>query len=370
MAYKQLQFLAYVLDTAPHARGPGSSFYPGLDEPHGDSRHDIAARCALMARAIDTAAAAPNLGAADTLKIFMVPELAFRGANGAYDGDGVRRVVAALAALVAGERWADWLFVFGSIVGWRPAPEGSADPRGQAGHFTLVQRGGPAHAGAAGGRLVARETRCHIDFISKARLALRQPPAPVRPGLLLRENLRHTGLDSAGTWSDYDGAGVFTSDGFRFGLQAFGEPDGAPLLAPGWSGRRGQVEVQVQLAPSCGMRLGADLLALAADGYGFYNDGAGRGATVLRRGALSTPPCLCLAVDGAALAVEGAGLVDAAALYCAGYPPFAGAGQGVRPLAGRPDPGSAAGAVVVYDSLPAPGLASAAPAIRELAVSV
>jgi len=51
MAYTNVQFIGYVLDTAPQTNPDGSQTYLGLSNP----QLDIEARCDLMLRAMQTA---------------------------------------------------------------------------------------------------------------------------------------------------------------------------------------------------------------------------------------------------------------------------------------------------------------------------
>ena len=51
MAYNNVRFMGYVIDTAPELNPDGSKIYLGLDNP----QLDIEARCDLMLRAMEAA---------------------------------------------------------------------------------------------------------------------------------------------------------------------------------------------------------------------------------------------------------------------------------------------------------------------------
>jgi len=103
--YKNVQFIALNIR-------PGGKYM-------GDADHDkdIKARCDAMKEAIGLAfgKAAP---AADTLKLFMAPEFYFRGPEGAYPVEKIGEIVPQLREDTDHIKYADWLFVFGSAIGY------------------------------------------------------------------------------------------------------------------------------------------------------------------------------------------------------------------------------------------------------------
>ena len=102
-----------VVGTQQHYLRTGT--YTGL--PNASA--DIQARCAYVQAAIQTAR---NLFIANDnanhLKVFMTPEFLFRGAAGAYSFEKRDELIRRLYNLVANPIYADWLFVFGSILSW------------------------------------------------------------------------------------------------------------------------------------------------------------------------------------------------------------------------------------------------------------
>lgn len=361
-AYAKIQFIAYVLNTLPlpaAADPPANPRYPGLD----DAQADIAARCALVGRAIQAAADAKSIGSKDTLKIFMIPEFALRGTLGAYDMDGVGSAVAGLKALVTDKRFADWVFVFGSIVG-SSLPEDEDDPKVDVYNFTLVQRGG-ANPGDGDSHVVMKEFKSSIDFIQDATVPPAEDPdfqvVPglplVPPGMLLDSAVRYmeagaVGMGRENQLANYDGAGIFDCAGLRFGIEiCLDHAEGRLVESPQIPG---DTAVQVQLVPSCGMRIVDDALVPDAGAWAFGCDGAGMGATVKQTKASSAAPrsqVIAVGADDLAVPVgANPAVVPVDRLFAGGLPAYLGAGQGVR----APGAGSAAGNVVVYDPVPVP----------------
>lgn len=87
----------------------------------GDAKDedDIKKRVAIMIDAIRTAAARTEIDAsAEVLKLFMAPEFFFRGADGGYDVANLDSIMPELREEVGKFEYADWLFVFGTAVGY------------------------------------------------------------------------------------------------------------------------------------------------------------------------------------------------------------------------------------------------------------
>lgn len=328
MAFTEVQFIGYVLDTAPRINPDGSRTYLGL----ADAAMDIDARCALMLRAMQTArdALPPEpAGGPDgqTLKVFMAPEFFFRGATGAYEMDDVQRVVAALRSLGSQPQWADWVFVFGTIVGKSSsapsfAPYGT-DPQAawEIYNFSLVLEGGalPSDDGAV--RVVMKELMSGIDFIASnagvgqlllgqvEHLSSAQPGGPGREQQLL----------------NYDGAGIFELAGITWGLEICLDHHGQVQRLQRSPQQPGEKLVQLQLVPSCGMTLQPLSVIAQPDGYVFNCDGGGVAShsDLAQWGPPlnSLPLASSTAVDNAPIALgaqPSTQQVDIAALYAAG----------------------------------------------------
>jgi hypothetical protein len=103
--YKKVQFHAFVIR-------PGGAYM-------GDPDHDvdITARCDAMIEAMEKAEAQSNR-TADILKIFMAPEFYFRGTEGAYPVEKIETIVPKLRVESDKIKYADWMFVFGTAIGY------------------------------------------------------------------------------------------------------------------------------------------------------------------------------------------------------------------------------------------------------------
>jgi hypothetical protein len=357
-AYAKTQFIAYALNTLPIpavSNPPANPFYPGLPDP----RADIAARCALIKRAIVTASQAPNLGGKDTLKIFMISEFALRGVTGAYDMDSVERAVDDLKTLVTDDQFADWVFVFGSVVGYSHSADNN-DPLLEVYNFSLVQRGG-ANRTPADTYIVMKEFKSSIDFIKDETATPANPPDDfqinrklplVPPDMLLDKVVRYmdagaVGMGRENQLANFDGRGIFDCAGIRFGIEICLDHLGQRII--GSPEIPGDLQVQVQLVPSCGMSLKNYALINNASAYAFNCDGAGMGASVSQPLGRAMPalPCVVIPVDASDVSTPP---VSVTTLYAGGLPEYASAGQGVR----VPGPGSEAGNVVAYNAVATP----------------
>ncbi len=111
--YRRAQMIGFNIRPGTKKAGLGSTTYRGKM----NDAADIAARCEAMKRAIRAAAASAALEPAeDVLKVFMAPEFYFRGENGAYPVERVNEILANLRKETDQFVYADWLFVFGSII--------------------------------------------------------------------------------------------------------------------------------------------------------------------------------------------------------------------------------------------------------------
>jgi hypothetical protein len=365
MSYKNIQFFAYVLNTG-FGTNNGANVYLGLDDPAAD----IKARCALMQRAMDTARQSGAAGQ-DTLKVFMAPEFFFRGITGAYEmshavgnanpGPDAVSVVSALQQLASDPKWADWLFVFGSIVG-KSAPE-ALNGKQEAYNVVLVQAGGQANAGERGARAVLKEWKSNIDFIKRPAVA----PANVPAGMLYDDMVEYMSPAAASWYAEndrlngvvgsdtqqypYDGGGIFPSCGVTFGLEVCldhlqGRLSGAQLP--------GEPQIQVQLVPSCGMDVQGGNLVIGQNGLVFGCDGLGRGASAYQVAGNALVPIKSsvTALDASDLPADDGG---AAVAISSLFPVGAATGRwGVRPPLNKADAGAAAGAIVAYDPVTVP----------------
>ncbi len=118
LVYSKAQLIS--LNIKPGTKNGGADY---LGENLDDD--DKATRIAVMKQAIQTAKTNADL-AEDTLKVFMAPEFYFRGAHGGYPMVGNQKNDPGLAPGILKELrketdkpdYADWLFVFGTIIGY------------------------------------------------------------------------------------------------------------------------------------------------------------------------------------------------------------------------------------------------------------
>lgn len=262
MTYDTLQFIGYTINTFPQ-KTPSGETYLGLP----DARDDIDARCQLMQRAIQTAANAIEASSPpsgdDCLKVFMAPEFFFRGDTGAYSLDDVQYAVESLQKIAADDQWENWLFVFGTIVGYWD----QADPtlNKKVINYALIQEGGVAASGPDGARIVTKELMSGIDFIETR----------ANPGGLLLAGVDHVEAGSpvpggANQRVTYDGGGIFDACGIHWaGDICLDHLSGTLIASPQYPGEK---EVQVQLVPSAGAWIEQDHIIAAEGGYIFNVD--------------------------------------------------------------------------------------------------
>lgn len=290
MPYERVQFIGYPLYTGPEERdedGERKQRYLGLPEDGAD----IAARVQLLKAVLNITLHHPEVAAADrdVLKVLMIPEFFFRGRRGAYQMDDVAALVSQLQQMVQGPQWADWLFLFGTIVGYAvkdpvPASEGApVEPRegpdegaatAEVYNFCLVQRGGfgPVEgAGPAAARVVLKEFKSNLDFIFADAFDL------ARSGEgLAWEQVEH--LEPLGETRNevqlfpYDGQAVFSQDGLTFGVEICLDHDAQRL-----EGSRRLPPIDIQLIPSCGMTISPEAIVVGEGGFVFNCDGYGPG---------------------------------------------------------------------------------------------
>ena len=116
--YTHIQFIHHTFITKP-AEDPdsGKKTYLGIDPVN----NDIAARVAFVNQVLQTVKANDNVrhsgdSANTVLKVFMLPEFAFRGPTGAYSMEEAMSLVEKLQQIVKAQEWQHWLFIFGTVV--------------------------------------------------------------------------------------------------------------------------------------------------------------------------------------------------------------------------------------------------------------
>jgi len=279
-----IQYIGYSINTAP-ARIGERQVYMGLPTDQAD----ISARLAWTARVLEAIESKVD---STSIKLFMIPEFYFRGAQGAYQLDNVTTLVSGLQEMVKDSKWSNWLFVFGSAVGrssadYDPAPfagywdslldSDPFEPKEEIYNFVLVQSGGWEATGQTAdeaARVVLKENLSSIDF------------AQVTEGLPLSRvehlpALRGPGVGREAQRLNYDGAGIFN---YQFIDPAESDPQtvtfGLELCLDHAAHRlknspqpEGADGIQVQLVPSCGMTLRTDAIVALKGGQAFNVDG-------------------------------------------------------------------------------------------------
>ncbi len=309
MAYTHVQFIAYEIDTAPaHVvwDDPTGTITSGTYL--GPERLDIEARCQLMLRAMQTARdnlpqSSPPTAEGATLHVFLAPEFFFRGRQGAYPMEDVQRGIAALQQLAADESWKDWLFGFGTILGVSAPALGSPptiDPAAvkEVYNFSLIQKGGVASQGDAGARVVMKELKSGIDFITQ-----HETNAGLLAGAV--EHLRRDGTRGPGREEqrlNYDGAGIFDLDGITWGVEICLDHHADVRRLQSSPQLPGASQIQVQLVPSGGMSVQGPSIIAAPGGYVFNCDGLNGGSSALK---LVANPPTAIPPSGAAHDVGG-----------------------------------------------------------------
>jgi hypothetical protein len=196
---RRLQYIGFPVQTGYNGYlGPNMLFYGennGLGSYVGleDIEADIDARIEIMRAAINASASNASVDHRDdTLKIFLAPEFFFRGPKGAYHADApeLLHIGDKLRRLVEHPRYADWIFVFGSIIGFNhnenlTSAAATASVVGanvtasdllDTYNFAIIQRGGPA--GRAEHHTHFKRFISGIDFLS---VAMNEPGAVVYP---------------------------------------------------------------------------------------------------------------------------------------------------------------------------------------------
>ena len=281
MSYDKIRFIAYAINTGPQGY-VGSQTYLGVEPP----QNDIDARCTLMMRAITTAknkiplASPPESG---VLNVFMAPEFFFRGNKGAYDMDNVSYAIEKLQKMVAADEWKDWVFVFGTILGFSSSD--NTDKK-EVYNFSLIQQGGVA-SGSHNTRVVTKELKSGIDFIA----------ASADPDAMLLGEVEHMASGYQGPGKEkqqvnYDGAGIFELAGVTWGLEiCLDHLQGVNRLLNSPS-LPGETEIQVQLVPSGGMNINAASVVAQEGGYVFNCDGLNIASSKLDAVGAGVPPAL------------------------------------------------------------------------------
>jgi hypothetical protein len=284
MAYSQVQFVGYAINTGPAQRAnwgfyliPGSTptwardvdkWYPG----NPDVEQDVTDRVQLMKAAVEQAASLVNRDDR-VLKVFVAPEFFFRGPQGAYDMKHVGDVIGLLQRYARADIYKHWLFVWGTIIGRAQKPDGTWEIY----NVAVVQKGAQ---GADGANVVMKEFKSGIDFISAApRWAAGVGPYLQVPRVngIHSEIAEHMPRLADGRRREeravpYGGEALLLVDDIQIGLEIC--LDHACKRLRNHQMRPDERVVQLQIIPSAGMEIQPDAVVAAAGGLVFNCDGS------------------------------------------------------------------------------------------------
>jgi len=128
--YEKIQFIGYHVRTgqyigtdepASFANIAAGQEKDALEKARKAVQDDIDGRCEIMTEAIKEAYKHAKVMNDDpeVLKIFMAPEFYFRGQQGAYPIETVSTIMPTMRAETDDDKYKDWLFVFGTALGYR-----------------------------------------------------------------------------------------------------------------------------------------------------------------------------------------------------------------------------------------------------------
>ncbi|TYL42137.1 hypothetical protein [Dickeya sp. ws52] len=231
MAYKKAQFISYQLNTFTDYYNSSKDYgYLGNDK----SETDINYRINIMKDCIAKSQASLTLDNTDeTLKIFMAPEFYFRGNQGAYPVEKISIIMSKMREMTKDKKFKDWLFVFGTAIGYLKHDDGSYEIF----NVALVQKGGYADATKDNSVIVYKEYISHIDFLRLSNAHINWKKPLNRIGVVGENNntqkltpvsgsrdvnsqqINPVGAGKELSKSGLGGQGIFTIDNVTFGLE-------------------------------------------------------------------------------------------------------------------------------------------------------
>jgi len=269
--YDSAQLLGFSINTFP-AFIDDKRVYLGVN----DTGLDMAVRVLLLEAAMDSAYESTAWNrSSSVLKVFMAPEFYLRGPTGAYDAseliDGMYPLGDGLYNLTRDAKWADWLFVFGTIVAAEP-PDNVNDTDGGKGTY-MFYNVAPIFKGNSTLKLLAFKSYVSdIDFLDQ-----RADPDYVPDPRSLGQDQYSTLPDAAAEALELDGYAyvknnVFEVDGLRIGIEICLDHAMNSL----YNNLRDASFVDLHLITSAGMSIAGGQVGTAQGGPVFLVDGAGR----------------------------------------------------------------------------------------------
>lgn len=260
--YKNVQFIAYSIDTKPdYANGR----YLARSVPSDD----VDTRVAIMEAAVDEARANASTSTY-CLKVFVAPEFFFRSRTGAYDLDAYQRVLSGLHAWASDAQYEHWVFFFGTIITTFLAENGDREIL----NVALVEKGGGGERKA-----VIKENLLEGDLLRNAQI---KPGSD--PNAITFENVvgvksgddfyaaRNRGNNKELQAHGFDGTSIFDLAGVRFAVEICADHMGGRLIESPTG--RFTYHPQLQVITSCGTMGIIDRSVVASQGgYVFLSDG-------------------------------------------------------------------------------------------------
>lgn len=174
-SFASIQYVAFEICTMPNGfqtKCKSDDYYIGLE----DCDADLTSRVTVVKNVLDQAIADPSIDPA-ALKVFMMPEFFFRGRIGAYtlqqilgeDKNAEGSIQEILSSLVLDAKWASWIFVFGTVVGYKSIPK-EGQFHYEIYNVAIIQQGGLLTSSEAKKQSVCvmKEHKSGIDFLQSA----------------------------------------------------------------------------------------------------------------------------------------------------------------------------------------------------------
>jgi hypothetical protein len=303
MAYTKTQFVSYQLNTfTSYINTAGNWTYMG----NSDSDADIDYRVKVMIKCIDEASKSSQIdGDSKTLKIFMAPEFYFRGVGGAYPVEKLSSIMDKLRSHTKASGFKDWLFVFGTAIGWMEVPTDST--RKEIINAALVQKGGISDAQNDTSKIVMKEYISPIDFARnfgpdwtnpnhRLGVVSANPLTSLTPVSGSKDinsvPITATNNPNERSATGYGGGCLFTIDGIEFALEICLDHLNGRVKT--YADATPQLRVpQVHLITSAGAHIDQKYVFTVENGLVFNVDGNGKSDININIGTNSRP-ALCL----------------------------------------------------------------------------
>lgn len=121
--YEKIQFVAFDIKPTTEISKTGQKVYKGAKK----SATDLRKRILVMKKAMDTAYKDGSIDhGEEVLKVFMAPEFFFRGKEGAYPFEMIPDIMTSLGKTAKDAKYKDWLFVYGTAIGYLKHGEDAA----------------------------------------------------------------------------------------------------------------------------------------------------------------------------------------------------------------------------------------------------